>query len=143
MTARAKPYLLGLAAGIAIQIAGRVLDGIWHANHDEFEGASQQLQAHWLLWLGVLFTLAVCALAIGRLPAGERSIGYPITLAGCAFYVPIAIWHFIEHSNLNDPDLAHYLLAIGQITIFVGAAIAIVSGIRSLRDGRSRGLPPA
>jgi hypothetical protein len=126
MSEHAKPFLLALWAGVVIQVAGRILDGVWHANHDEFEGASQQLQAHWLLWLGILLTLAVAALAIVRLPAGERNGGFTIVLAGGALYLPVSVWHFVEHANHNDPELAHYLLALGQVAIIGGAVAAAV-----------------
>jgi hypothetical protein len=130
MTRDAKRYLLALWAAVAVQIAGRIVDGIWHANHEEFEGASQQLEAHWLLWLGVVLTLAVAALAATRLPARERNAGYAIILAGGALYVPVSVWHFIEHANLNDPELAHYLLGLGQVAIIAGAVLAAVLTLR-------------
>jgi hypothetical protein len=130
MSRDAKRFLAALWVGVAVQVGGRILDGIWHANHDEFEGASQQLEAHWLLWLGVLLTLAVAALAVIRLPASERTAGYSLVLAGGALYVPVSVWHFIEHANLNDPEVAHYFLALGQIAILVGAVVAAILSLR-------------
>jgi hypothetical protein len=130
MSRDAKRFLVALWVGVAVQVGGRILDGIWHANHDEFEAVSQQLEAHWLLWLGVLLTLAVAALAVIRLPAGDRNAGHSLVLAGGVLYVPISIWHFIEHANLNDPELAHYLLALGQLAILVGAVVAAILSLR-------------
>jgi hypothetical protein len=126
MSREARRLLAALWVGVVVQIAGLVLDGIWHANHDEFEGASQQLEAHWLLWLGILLTLVAAAIAIARLPATERNGGYSIVLAGGALYVPVSVWHFIEHANLNDPEVAHYLLALGQGTMLAGAIAAAI-----------------
>jgi hypothetical protein len=134
MSREARQLLAALWAGVAVQIAGRVLDGIWHANHDEFEGASQQLEAHWLLWLGILLTLVVAVIAVARLPAAERNGGYSIVLVGGGLYVPVSVWHFIEHANLNDPEVAHYLLALGQGTMLAGAiAAAILARRQSAR----------
>jgi hypothetical protein len=135
MSRDAKRFLVALWAGVVVQIGGRILDGIWHANHDEFEAASQQLEAHWLLWVGVLLTVGVAALAMIRLAPSERNAGYSLVLAGGALYVPVSIWHFIEHANLNDPEFAHYLLALGQVAILAGAVVAaMLSWRRSLRS---------
>lgn len=66
--------LLGLLALAGTrQVAERALDGIWHANHDEFEDARQQLEAHWLIWLGVFVTITVCSLALRALEQGHRA----------------------------------------------------------------------
>jgi hypothetical protein len=120
--------LLWLLAGAALlQLAGRALDGWWHANHDEFEGASQQLEAHWLIWVGVLATLAVCLLAVRRLGSGDRAVrGYQLTLASGLVYAAVAIWHFVEHANRNDPELAHVLLALTQGGMILGIVLAFV-----------------
>lgn len=71
-----------LWAAAAVQLLGRALDGRWHATHDEFEGTRQQLTAHWLLWLGVLATLAVAALGVRLLPDDAGAVaGFRLTLA--------------------------------------------------------------
>ena len=117
--------LLGFAA--VVQIAGRALDGRWHAQHDEFEGASQQLEAHWLLWLGVIATLAVCVLALRRLERDDRGrLGYRVTLLSGLLYTPVAVWHFIEHANHNDPAIPHVLLAAGQLGMIVGIVLVFL-----------------
>jgi isoprenylcysteine carboxyl methyltransferase (ICMT) family protein YpbQ len=125
MTGTARPFLMWIWAGVALQIAGRVIDGIWHANNEEFEAAAQQLEAHWLAWAGILVTLIAAALAVTRLRAEQRNAGYSVILAGGALYVPVAVWHFVEHANYNDPEVAHYLLVVGQVMI-IGGAIAAV-----------------
>ncbi len=35
--------------------------------------------------------------------------------------MPVAVWHFIEHADGNDPELAHALLALTQVAIVGGA----------------------
>jgi hypothetical protein len=122
-----------LAAAAALQIAGRALDGRWHAHNDEFEGTSQQFEAHWLLWLGVMATLAVCAVALRRLDVGDRGLfGYRVTLLSGLAYSVFAIWHFIEHANHNDPAVAHVLLALGQVAMIVGIVLVFVLTRRTL-----------
>lgn len=123
---------LWLAVGVLL--AGRIRDSVWHATHDEFEGTSQQLEAHWLAWLGVILVLAVVAkgtTADARLPRG-----YVAVATGAALYVIVAIWHFIEHANGDDPEVAHVLLGVSQIAIFVGATLATFDA-RGERGGAS------
>jgi hypothetical protein len=123
--------LLWIAA--AVQIAGRALDLRWHATHDEFEATRQQFEAHWLLWIGVAAVLAVAAVAVRRIPDSPSAPGYWLTLAASLIYVPTSVWHFIEHANHNDPEVAHVLLAIWQIAILAGVVMATVRGLRAGR----------
>ncbi len=125
--------LRALWVAIAVQLLGRALDLRWHVTHDEFEGTSQQFEAHWLLWIGVLATIAVAIAALRSRanPAGRR--GYATVLAFGAFYVPVSVWHFVEHANEADPEVAHVLLAIGQVGMVAGAVLATVLARRRLR----------
>jgi hypothetical protein len=110
---------------VALQLLGRALDLRWHLTHDEFEGVSQQFEAHWLLWLGVLATLVV-AWAAARRPEPEpleRRV-YIFVLASGLAYAVVAVWHFIEHANHNDPELAHVLLGVTQLAMITGAVLA-------------------
>jgi hypothetical protein len=126
-----------LAVAAVVQVAGRGLDGYWHANNDEFEGAAQQLEAHWLIWLGVLATLAICLVAIRQLDRTDRGLlGYRITLFSGVLYSGVAVWHFVEHANHNDPELAHVLLAIGQVGMLVGLVLVFVLSWRARHRGR-------
>lgn len=123
--------LLGTAV---LQIAGRALDGWWHSRHDEFEGAAQQLEAHWLIWLGVAATVVVCAIALRRFGSRDPAArGYQLTLLSAIAYTVVATWHFIEHANHRDPEIAHVFLAIFQLAMFVGIAWALLA----VRRGRT------
>jgi hypothetical protein len=53
--------------------------------------------------------------------------------------VPVVVWHFIEHANRNDPDLADVLLFIGQVVLLGGALTAFVVARRQPRGGLSPG----
>ena len=116
-----------LWATLAVQLLGRLLDLRWHANHDEFEGASEQLQAHWLAWIGVLATLVVAGWAVSRRGLPGHS-GYVAVLGASAVYVPVAGWHFFEHANGADPELAHVLFAASQAVVLVGAIASTLAG---------------
>jgi hypothetical protein len=116
-----------LLAAAVVQIAGRALDFRWHATHDEFEAVSQQFEAHWLLWLGVLATLAVCVIALRLVTRSDRTAGaYRITLISGLAYSVVAVWHFVEHANHDDPSVAHVLLAIGQAAMLIGVALVVL-----------------
>lgn len=132
----AKRLLAVLWAGIAIQIAGRALDGIWHANNEGFESASDQLQAHWLLWLGVATTLAGSAVAISRV--GEARRGWAAVFAASAAYLAAALWHFLEHAASNDPAAAHILLGILWVALLIAAVVTTLDWRRT-RGGAANG----
>lgn len=120
--------LAALWVAVVVTILGRLLDLRWHVTHDEFEGTSQQLEAHWLIWLGILMVLAVTAVAVRD---GSGGFGFRLSLLSAAFYVPVATWHFIEHANRADPELAHVLLAIAYLGMLAGALIATIEARRS------------
>jgi hypothetical protein len=129
----ASAALRSLWIAVAVQLAGRLLDLRWHVSHDEFEGTSEQIEAHWLVWLGVLATVTVAAWVVLR---RERLAGYPgyvLTAVSGLLYIPVAVWHFIEHANGADPGVAHVLLAVGQIGMVVGAFVATVAAGRDRR----------
>ena len=115
--------LAALWLAMAVMILGRLLDLQWHATHDEFEGTSQQFEAHWLLWIGVLMVLAVAAIGVRD---GVGGMGYRVVLLSTILYVPLSIWHFIEHANGADPELAHVLLGIANLCMVAGAIVAVI-----------------
>ncbi|HZA76931.1 MAG TPA: hypothetical protein VE623_11140, partial [Acidimicrobiales bacterium] len=67
----------------------------WHATHDEFETGADQLQAHWLVWLGALVILAAAMRGTLQRPTA----GYRIVVAGALGYLAVAVWHFYEHTQ--------------------------------------------
>jgi hypothetical protein len=71
--------------------------------------------------------LAVTAIAVRDHIGGK---GFRITLLSAALYVPVATWHFVEHANGTDPELAHVLLTIAYIGMLAGAVIAALEARR-------------
>ena len=64
--------LEALWVAILVQVLGRIGDGIWHLNRADLEGPANRLEAHFVLWVGVLMTLAGWALRTDGAP--ERKI---------------------------------------------------------------------
>lgn len=125
-----------LLAATALAIAGRLLDARWHATHDEFEGASEQLEAHWLAWIGVAAMIAAAIHALRTLPRDSSRLGYVLVLAGGALYAAVGVWHFIAHAQGVDPELAHVLLALANATLLAGVVAAIaLARLRPYRAG--------
>jgi uncharacterized membrane protein YphA (DoxX/SURF4 family) len=101
------------------------VDLVWHATHEEFETASDQLQAHAVVWAGTLILVAASAAAVIQ---GTRNRGYAMVLAGTISYAGVAAWHFWEHLQLRDPDLPHILLLVANIVIIAGVVWVWVAG---------------
>jgi zinc transporter ZupT len=133
---------IALAAGLVVFLAGTARDLQWHATHDtsqEFETASKQIEVHWLLWLGALIILIAAALALRRTkPARERG-GYMLAFAAGIAYALVSVWHFIEHAEGADPQLAHIFLYASAGLMIAGVLrvlfIASLSRQRSLAGG--------
>jgi hypothetical protein len=124
--------LVALLAAVGVAIVGGLVDLQWHLTHDEFEGTSEQFRAHTVVWIGVLLVLMVTALAVKE---GIRGTGYRLALLGAVFYVPVAVWHFIEHANGSDPEVAHVLLALADVAILTGGAVAFATRRRAALQG--------
>ena len=124
-----KRLLQALWATVLLQLAGRLVDLRWHLTHPEFEAASQQVEAHWLVWLAVLASIGVAVFAIAG-PSAAAMAGYRVVLIAGLVYTAVAVWHFIEHAHHHDPQVAHVLLALSQLAMLVGAVVATLRSRR-------------
>jgi uncharacterized membrane protein len=106
-----------------VSVAGRLLDLRWHATHQEFETGADQLQAHWLAWLGALVLLLIAA-AAWRSRLRNRAIA--LTLAGAVTYGLVAVWHFWQHTRHQEATLTHLLLVLTLLAMLGGAVAALV-----------------
>jgi cytochrome bd-type quinol oxidase subunit 2 len=128
-----------LGVGLVVFLAGIGRDLQWHATHNtqrEFETASKQVEVHWLLWLGVVVIILAASAALMRSEPAPRTFSYRLTFASALAYAGVSVWHFIEHANGNDPQLAHVFLYAGAFGIVLGAVLALVGR-------RGRGVPPS
>jgi hypothetical protein len=85
-----------LLIGFVAQIAGRLVDLQWHLAHDEFEGAAEQLRAHWLIWFSTIFILGVAIAAVRSVGEPGQHRGYLIVLAANLAYGVIAVIHLLS-----------------------------------------------
>jgi hypothetical protein len=119
-----RPPTRFLGTGVALFVAGRIIDLVWHATHPEFETATDQVQAHAVVWGGALVMIAASAWGL-RL--GEAKGGHAVVLLGGLGYAAVAVWHFYEHAQFRDPEIAHILLLVFNIIMFLGAALVWLS----------------
>lgn len=109
--------------GFAMSVAGVLLDLRWHRLHDEFEGPAQQLQAHWLAWLGAAVLFAAAGVAMSR-GGSAANIGTTVVLAGASVYAVASAWHFYEHAEGRDPEMLHLVLTVAQVAMLAGVVAA-------------------
>jgi hypothetical protein len=122
-----------LAVGLVVFLAGAGRDIQWHATHDtqtEFETASKQIEVHWLLWLGALMLLVVSWGALRRAETPARNPAYLMVFAGGLVYAVVSVWHFVEHANGGDPQLAHAFLYASSLLMVVGAVLGLATSRR-------------
>lgn len=119
-----------LWAAFAVQVAGRTLDFWWHATHDEFETGGDQLQAHWLVWIGTILVMAVAIGALRTGVQGQVRVGFLIVLWANALYVPIAVAHFIQHMKLQEVDWAHIGLGVTNVVAALGVFFVSYASLR-------------
>jgi hypothetical protein len=122
-----------LLIGFGAQVAGRLIDLQWHLTHEEFEGAAEQLQAHWLIWLSTVFVLGVAVLGVRDIHEQGRRRGYVVVLIANLAYVVVATIHFFQHLNHLEVDWAHLLLAITSIAAAIGVLWVIAARFGSRR----------
>jgi ribosomal protein S18 acetylase RimI-like enzyme len=89
----------------------------------------------------VLATIGVAAVVSAASPRPAGWSGYLVTLLSGCLYAPVAIWHFVEHANGADPELAHVLLAVAGIGMVAGAVLA--TAIVWIGHRRAAGTPGA
>jgi hypothetical protein len=134
MTVSARRLQLAIVIGLLVFLGGIGRDLGWHATHDtqrEFETASTQVVVHWLLWVGALMLLVTGVIALRRPDTERGHRGFSIAVLCAVVYAVVSVWHFIEHANGNDPQVAHVFLDISA----AGIVAATVAGLVLTRRG--------
>jgi len=121
---KAQRLLLALWIGAAIQLLGQLVDVRWHATHSShFRSASEQVEAHWAIWLGIAVML-VASLAMVRSGHGEAGRGPTGALAATSALVVGQVWNFWDHAQGTTTVPPHLLIAFGRLGVLVAAAVA-------------------
>jgi hypothetical protein len=121
---KAKRVLLGLWISLGIQLLGQIVDVKWHAAHgSHFRSASEQVQAHWVTWLGIAVMLAVSAAAV-RSGRPQASRGFLVALVGSGFLALAQAWNFWEHAHGRPAELAHVIMVVSRLAILVATGLA-------------------
>lgn len=122
-----------LLAAFAVQVAGRLLDIQWHRTHDEFETGRDQVQAHWLVWLGTVLVMGVAVWALNAVISRSERRGYLTALLANAAYAVVAVFHFVQHVNHQEVDWTHVSLALTNIAAVLGIILVVVGHISARR----------
>lgn len=128
-----------LLVGFVGQIAGRLVDLQWHLTHDEFEGAAEQLRAHWLIWASTIFVVGVAIASVRSADQPNQRRGYLIVLVANLAYAGVAVIHFFQHLEYLEVDWAHLLLAITSIAAAIGVLWVIATRLPRQRTDKPAG----
>jgi zinc transporter ZupT len=143
MSPRATRNMLG--AGLIVFLAGTARDLQWHATHDtqrEFETAAKQIEVHWLLWLGALVIIAAAGLALRRTEMSRQTRGYLVAFAAGIVYAIVSVWHFIEHAEGADPQVAHVFLYASAGLMVAGVVRVLIVMALSRQGPEQPGAAP-
>ncbi len=122
--AKARRLLLALWIGVAIQLLGQLIDVRWHATHSShFRSTSEQVEAHWMIWLGIAVIL-VASLAAVRSDHGTTGRGLTGALVASSVLVAGQVWNFWDHAQGRTTVPPHLLIALGRLGVLVAAAVA-------------------
>lgn len=121
---KARRALLALWIGVVIQLLGQLVDVRWHATHSShFRSTSEQVEAHWMIWLGILVML-VASLAALRSRHGTTSRGLIGALVASSVLVAGQVWNFLDHAQGRTTVPPHLLIALGRLGALVAAGVA-------------------
>ena len=123
-----------LWVAFAVQVAGRLLDFWWHATHEGFETGRDQVQAHWLVWLGTVLVLLVSGRALMAGVEDPVRVGYLVVVAANAAYIPIAVAHYLQHLDHREVDWAHAGLGITNLIAAIGVLYVAYASRRQARE---------
>lgn len=121
---KARRLLLALWIGVAIQLLGQLIDVRWHATHSShFRSASEQVEAHWMIWLGiaVILVAGLAAVMSGRGTAGRGLTG---ALVASSVLVAGQVWNFVDHTQGRTAVPPHLLIALGRLGVLAAAGVA-------------------
>lgn len=113
--------------GLLLGILGMVWDRVWHSRHpDQLASATEVLEAHWLMILGVFIVFVALAVA-GRAVRQPRSavVGTWIAFVGSVFMVTGFVWDSARHIGGTESPTAHAMIYAGFVVVVIGLPVAL------------------
>jgi hypothetical protein len=124
----ARSLLWTALAGLVLGILGSGWDRIWHSRHPEGElaSASKLLEAHWLIFVGILVLFAALLLAV-------RSIRQPRSLLVSTWVAFIGslstvigfAWDSTRHIQGTESPGGHAMIYAGTLLVIIGLPAAL------------------
>jgi hypothetical protein len=127
------------AVGLGLVAAGVGWDAVWHGRNDDgdISGATELVQAHWLMFLGVL-VIALSTL-VGVVRAAPRpSAAIVITFLGSVLAIIGFGWDSVRHAQGTESVPGHVLIYVGLFVVAVGLVMGAVDARRA-RDSSAAG----
>jgi uncharacterized BrkB/YihY/UPF0761 family membrane protein len=132
-----------IGAALAVQLAGLIVDIVWHALHSDFEARTVEQMAvhlgtiHIPIYVGVLCVLLATAWALidqaRRPPIGAA---FPVAFVGALISTAGEVWHAYQHLRLDTRGGP-----VAAAVSFVGFLVVVAAMWLSGR--RDRGRKPA
>lgn len=119
-------------AGIGILVLGVVWDGVWHSrNPQALETGWRLLQAHGVMYAGILVALAGSLWPFAGPPRPSASSWYAATAAGALALAVGRGWDALAHARGGEVAGAHLLARLGLVLVLSGAIGASWAARRS------------
>jgi protein-S-isoprenylcysteine O-methyltransferase Ste14 len=131
--------LSSAAVGLGLVVAGVGWDTVWHSRHEDGDvgGATELLQAHWLMFLGVLVIALSTLVAVVR-AAPRPPVPTLVTFAGSMLAIVGFGWDSVRHAQGTESVPGHVLIYVGLVVVAAGLVMAAVTG-RRMRDSSAAG----
>ena len=127
-TASARRSLWIALGGLLLGILGVGWDRLWHSRHagGQLSGASELLEAHWLMILGVVITLVALVTAVRSVRRPRSAVvGTWIALVGSVLMVVGFGWDSGRHIQGTESPTAHAMIYAGLLSVVIGLPAAL------------------
>jgi hypothetical protein len=114
--------------GLALGILGAGWDRVWHSRHvgSELASATEVLEAHWLVILGVLVIFVSLSLAVRSVRRPRSAVASTwIAFVGSLSMVIGFAWDSTRHIQGTESPGGHVMIYAGLLLVIVGLPAAL------------------